>query len=85
MREGIEDLKTQQDEQFIVTYAISLFVHATYVRMLGNLELVGKYKVSIVIVAKSMPVDVVKRIQDYGGLVMSNTATPWYAENASQA
>lgn len=85
MREGIEDLKTQQDELFIASFAVNLVVHETYDRILGDLELVVKFKVAIVIVAKSMPIDVVNRIQDYRGPVMINIATPWYVENASQA
>ena len=84
MREGIGDLKIQQDKQFTAPYAVNLVVQATYDRMLGDLESVVKLKVTIVIAAKSTPVDVVNRIQPYGGLVMSEIATPWYAEKAGQ-
>lgn len=85
MEVGIARLRSELGESVVAPYAVNLVVHATNERMVGDLELVEKYKVPIVITSKSSPGDVVKRIHDYGGLVMSDIATRRHAEKASQA
>ena len=85
MEVGLEQLRSELGEKVVAPYAVNLVVHRTNERMVGDLELVEKYKVPIVITSKSTPGDVVKRIHDYGGIVMSDIATRRHAEKASQA
>ena len=66
-------------------YAVNLVVHASNARMEGDLELVIKHKVPIVLTSKGAPDDVFKKIHDYGGVAFHDVASARHAEKAVEA
>ncbi len=66
-------------------YAVNLVVHASNPRMEGDLDLLIKYKVPVVLSSKGAPGDAVKRIHDYGGVVIHDVANQRHAEKALEA
>jgi nitronate monooxygenase len=66
-------------------FAVNLVVHSSNARMQGDLELVIKHKVPIVLTSKGAPDDVFKKIQDYGGVTFHDVASARHAEKAVQA
>ena len=65
--------------------AVNLVVHSSNARMEGDLEIIVKHKVPIVLTSKGAPDDVFKRIQDYGGITMHDVASARHAEKAVAA
>ncbi len=66
-------------------YAVNLVVHSSNTRMEGDLALVIKYKVPIVLTSKGAPDDVFKMIHDYGGVAFHDVASARHAEKAVEA
>ena len=66
-------------------YAVNLVVHSSNARLEGDLELVLKHKVPIVLTSKGAPDDVFKQIHDYGGLTFHDVASARHAEKAVEA
>ncbi|MEM7002453.1 MAG: nitronate monooxygenase [Pseudomonadota bacterium] len=66
-------------------YAVNLVVHSSNARMEGDLELVLKYQVPIVLTSKGAPDDVFKKIHDYGGVAFHDVASARHAEKAVEA
>ena len=66
-------------------YAVNLVVHSSNARLEGDLELVLKYKVPIVLTSKGAPDDVFKMIHDYGGVAFHDVASARHAEKAVEA
>ncbi len=66
-------------------YAVNLVVHPSNARMEGDLELVIKHKVPIVLTSKGAPDDVFKMIHDYGGVAFHDVASARHAEKAVEA
>lgn len=66
-------------------FAVNLVVHASNLRMEGDLELVIKHKVPIVLTSKGAPNDVFKKIHDYGGVAFHDVASARHAEKAVAA
>ena len=66
-------------------YAVNLVVHSSNARLEGDLELVLKHKVPIVLTSKGAPDDVFKQIHDYGGITFHDVASARHAEKAVEA
>jgi nitronate monooxygenase len=66
-------------------YAVNLVVHSSNARMEGDLELVIKHQVPIVLTSKGAPDDVFKMIHDYGGVAFHDVASARHAEKAVEA
>ena len=66
-------------------YAVNLVVHSSNARLKGDLELVLKHKVPIVLTSKGAPDDVFKQIHDYGGVTFHDVASARHAEKAVEA
>jgi nitronate monooxygenase len=85
--ETIEGLKRLQGETNAkpAPFAVNLVVHPSNPRMEGDLELCIKYRVPVVLSSKGAPGDAVKRIHDYGGIVLHDVANQRHAEKALEA
>ena len=66
-------------------YAVNLVVHPSNARMEGDLELVIKHEVPIVLTSKGAPDDVFRRIHEYGGVAFHDVASARHAEKAVEA
>ena len=66
-------------------YAVNLVVHSSNARMEGDLELVIKHQVPIVLTSKGAPDDVFKAIHAYGGVAFHDVASARHAEKAVDA
>ncbi len=66
-------------------YAVNLVVHASNARMEGDLELVLRHKVPVVLTSKGAPDDVFKLIHEYGGVAFHDVASARHAEKAVEA
>jgi len=66
-------------------YAVNLVVHSSNARMEGDLQLVIKHKVPIVLTSKGAPDDVFKVIHEYGGVAFHDVASARHAEKAVEA
>jgi nitronate monooxygenase len=66
-------------------YAVNLVVHSSNARMEGDLELVIRHKVPIVLTSKGAPDDVFTMIHDYGGVAFHDVASARHAEKAVEA
>lgn len=66
-------------------HAVNLVVHSSNARMEGDLEIVIRHKVPIVLTSKGAPEDVFKKIHDYGGITMHDVASARHAEKAVEA
>ncbi len=66
-------------------FAVNLVVHSSNARMEGDLELVIKHKVPVVLTSKGAPDDVFRQIHDYGGVAFHDVASARHAEKAVEA
>lgn len=87
LNETIEGVKRLQGETGakVAPFAVNLVVHASNPRMQGDLDLCVKYRVPVVLSSKGAPGDAVKRIHDYGGIVLHDVANRRHAEKALEA
>ena len=65
--------------------AVNLVVHESNARLAGDLEVVIKHKVPVVLTSKGAPKDVFTRIHDYGGVTFHDVASARHAEKALEA
>lgn len=82
---ALDQLRESQPERRIAPYAVNLVVHPSNPRMQGDLELCIKYRVPVVLSSKGAPGDAVKRIHEYGGVVLHDVANQRHAEKAVEA
>lgn len=82
-QDGVKRLRDQGVKP--APYAVNLVVHSSNPRMEGDLELLIKYKVPVVLSSKGAPGDAVKRIHDYGGVVIHDVANQRHAEKALES
>jgi nitronate monooxygenase len=82
-REGLERLRDAGVTP--APFAVNLVVHATNPRMAGDLELCIRHRVPVILSSKGAPGEVVKRIHDYGGVVIHDVASRRHAEKALAA
>jgi nitronate monooxygenase len=71
-----------EPEHRIAPWAANIVVHRSYKRLQADLELVTKYKPSIVITALGSPAAVVEAVHAYGGLVLADVNSITYAHKA---
>src|SRR4029079_8461908 len=72
MREGIQQLEDAGKKP--APWAVNLVVHVSNPRYPGDLELVEKYKVPIVLTSKGAPGDAIKRIHGWGAVALHDIA-----------
>ncbi len=82
---ALERLRERSDGRKIAPFAVNLVVHPSNARRDGDLELCIKYRVPVVLTSKGAPGDIVKRIHDYGGVVLHDVANRRHAEKALEA
>jgi nitronate monooxygenase len=66
MAEGTKRLEDQG--RTLAPWAVNLVVHASNPRYPGDLELVERYKVPVVLTSKGAPGEAIKRIQGWGAV-----------------
>lgn len=66
-------------------WAVNLVVHSSNPRYQGDLELVEKYKVPVVLTSKGAPGDAIKRIHGWGAVALHDIANHRHAEKALEA
>jgi nitronate monooxygenase len=84
--EMVEGMKRLEDEGHKpAPWAVNLVVHASNPRYPGDLELVEKYKVPVVLTSKGAPGDAIKRIHGWGAVALHDIANRRHAEKALEA
>src|SRR5581483_10671860 len=83
MMEGIKRLEDAGQKP--APWAVNLVVHASNPRYPGDLELVEKYKVPVVLTSKGAPGDAIKRIHGWGAVALHDIANRRHAEKALEA
>ena len=66
-------------------YAVNIIVHKSNKRLEGNMEMVVKHKVPIVITSLGLDKAVIKSVQSYGGKVYHDVANVYHAQKAADA
>src|SRR5258707_9795525 len=66
-------------------WAVNIVVHASNPRYPGDLELVEKYQVPVVLTSKGAPGDAIKRIHGWGAVALHDIANRRHAEKALEA
>src|SRR4029078_9747165 len=82
-KEGITRL--EDSGRPIAPWAVNLVVHASNPRYPGDLELVEKYKVPVVLAAKAAAGDAIKRIHGWGAVALRDIPNRRHAEKALEA
>ena len=83
MQEGMKRLEDAGSKP--APWAVNLVVHASNPRYPGDLELVEKYKVPVVLTSKGAPGDAIKRIHGWGAVALHDIANRRHAEKALEA
>ncbi|MET0295421.1 MAG: nitronate monooxygenase family protein [Phenylobacterium sp.] len=66
-------------------WAVNLVVHATNPRYPGDLELVEKYQVPVVLTSKGAPGEAIDRIHGWGAVALHDVASRRHAEKALES
>ncbi len=85
MDEGIRRLEDEVGRDAVAPFAVNLVVHPSNPRMAGDLELVIRHRVPIVLTSKGAPGEVFRRVHDYGGFILHDVASKRHAEKALEA
>lgn len=83
--EGLKRLEDGPRTGKIAPFALNLVVHRTNPRYEGDLALCIQHRVPVVLTSKGAPGEAVKRIHDYGGVVLHDVASQRHAEKAIEA
>src|SRR5215217_1724720 len=83
MQDGMKRLEDSGKKP--APWAVNLVVHASNPRYPGDLELVEKYKVPVVLTSKGAPGDAIKRIHGWGAVALHDIANRRHAEKALEA
>ncbi len=83
MQDGIKRLEDRGVRP--APWAVNLVVHATNPRYPGDLELVEKYRVPVVLTSKGAPGDAIRRIHGWGAVALHDVANHRHAEKALEA
>ena len=84
--EMVEGTKRLEDRgRKFTPWAVNLVVHASNPRYAGDLELVEKYKVPVVLTSKGAPGEAIKRIHGWGAVALHDIANRRHAEKALEA
>ncbi len=82
----VEGIKRLEDSgRKVAPWAVNLVVHASNPRYPGDLELVEKYRVPVVLTSKGAPGDAIKRIHGWGAVALHDIANRRHAEKALEA
>jgi nitronate monooxygenase len=82
MAEGMKRLRDEADGATIAPHAVNLVVHPSNPRYTGDLELVERFKVPVVLTSKGAPGDAFRRIHGWGGVALHDIANQRHAEKA---
>jgi len=85
MDEGLRRLEDERGREAVGPFAVNLVVHASNPRMAGDLDLIIRHEVPIVLTSKGAPGDVFRRVHDYGGFILHDVASKRHAEKALEA
>src|SRR5258707_4043924 len=81
-----EGMKRMEDEgKKPAPWPVNLVVHASNPRYPGDLDLVEKYQVPVVLTSKGAPGDAIKRIHGWGAVALQDIANRRHAEKALEA
>jgi nitronate monooxygenase len=84
--EMVDGTKRLEDQgKTLAPWAVNLVVHASNPRYPGDLELVEKYKVPVVLTSKGAPGEAIKRIHGWGAVALHDIANRRHAEKALEA
>src|SRR6266436_6644202 len=83
MQDGTKRLEDQGKR--LAPWAVNLVVHPSNPRYPGDLELVEKYRVPVVLTSKGAPGDAIKRIHGWGAVALHDIANRRHAEKALEA
>jgi nitronate monooxygenase len=84
--EMVDGTRRLQDRgRALAPWAVNLVVHASNPRYAGDLELVEKYKVPVVLTSKGAPGEAIKRIHGWGAVALHDIANRRHAEKALEA
>src|SRR4030088_1059560 len=83
MQEGMKRLEDSSRKP--APWAGNLGVHPSNPRYPGDLELVEKYRVPVVLTSKGAPGDAIKRIHGWGAVALHDIANRRHAEKALEA
>src|SRR5216683_2271281 len=83
MQEGMKRLEDTGRKP--APWAVNLVVHPSNPRYPGDLELVEKYQVPVVLTSKGAPGDAIKRIHGWGAVALHDIANRRHAERALEA
>lgn len=80
-----EALSADENDGHSLPWLLNMIVHSTYSRFAKELALVERFQPAVVTTALGSPKRVLSTVHDYGGLVLSDVATPSMARKAVQA
>ena len=83
MRDGMKKLEDSGAKP--APWAVNLVVHPSNPRYPGDLELVERYRVPVVLTSKGAPGDAIKRIHGWGAVALHDIANHRHAEKALEA
>src|SRR4030088_1459876 len=83
MQEGMKRLEDSAKKP--APWAVNLVVHPSNPRYPGDLDLVEKYQVPVVLTSKGAPGDAIKRIHGWGAVALHDIANRRHAEKALEA
>ena len=84
--EMVDGTRRLEDQgRTLAPWAVNLVVHASNPRYPGDLELVEKYKVPVVLTSKGAPGEAIKRIHGWGAVALHDIANRRHAEKALEA
>ena len=69
----------------VAPYGVNIVLHPSNPRAEGDVDIVCRRQVPLVLTSKGAPGDVFKRIHDYGGIVLHDVASARHAEKALAA
>ena len=82
MERGMERLRAEAGGRTIAPWGVNLVVHPSNPRYQGDLDLVERFKVPVVLTSKGAPGDAFKRIHGWGGVALHDIANQRHAEKA---
>lgn len=85
MERGMAELRAAAGGRQVAPYAVNLVVHPSNPRYPGDLDLVERFKVPVVLTSKGAPGDAFRRIHAWGGVALHDVANQRHAEKALES
>lgn len=82
---GLDELRAQDSARRVAPFAVNLVVHPSNTRYSRDLDICVKHRVPVILTSKGAPGALVRRIHDYGGIVLHDVASRRHAEKALEA